>query len=172
MITGYASINLLQWNPEFLACHLQRAGGYRWATVPTTHTSWPELLQWPVSCSTEQLQLWNEVQRIYRHLCIQEHEEECRLMGYENPVRTSQETHYVSARELSQLMLCKIWGFHGGDYEEFRLLGYKNPVRTSQETHSYSATEPSRLMLCKIWAFRGGDYEEFRLLGCYAVRLL
>jgi hypothetical protein len=29
---------------------------------------------------------------------------------------------------------CKIWGFHGGDYEECRLLGYKTPVRTSQET--------------------------------------
>jgi hypothetical protein len=26
-----------------------------------------------------------------------------------NPVRTSQETHYVSATESSQLMLCKIW---------------------------------------------------------------
>jgi hypothetical protein len=34
--------------------------------------------------------------------------EECRLLGYKNPVRTSQETHYVSATESSQLMLCKI----------------------------------------------------------------
>jgi hypothetical protein len=59
--------------------------------------------------------------------------EECRLLGYRNPVRTSQETHYVSATEPSRLMLCKIWGFHGSDYEECRLLGYKNPVRTSQE---------------------------------------
>jgi hypothetical protein len=33
-------------------------------------------------------------------------------------------------------MLCKIWGFHGDDYEECRLLGYKNPVRTSQETYA------------------------------------
>jgi hypothetical protein len=32
-------------------------------------------------------------------------------------------------------MLCKISGFHGGDYEECRLLGYKYPVHTSQETH-------------------------------------
>jgi hypothetical protein len=48
---------------------------------------------------------------------------------------TSQETHYFSARESSQLMLCKILLFHGGDYEEWRLLGYKNPVHTSQETH-------------------------------------
>jgi hypothetical protein len=45
---------------------------------------------------------------------------------------------------------CKIWGFHGGDYEECCLLGYKNPVRTSQETHYVSATESSQLMLCKI----------------------
>jgi hypothetical protein len=34
--------------------------------------------------------------------------EECRLLGYKNPVRTSQETNYVSATESSQLMLCKI----------------------------------------------------------------
>jgi hypothetical protein len=36
--------------------------------------------------------------------------EECRLLGYKHPVRTSQETHYVSATEPSRLMLCKIWG--------------------------------------------------------------
>jgi hypothetical protein len=42
--------------------------------------------------------------------------------------------HHDSATELSRLMLCKISGFHGGNYEECRLLGYKNPVRTSQET--------------------------------------
>jgi hypothetical protein len=34
--------------------------------------------------------------------------EECRLLGYKNPLRTSQETYYVSATESSQLMLCKI----------------------------------------------------------------
>jgi hypothetical protein len=34
--------------------------------------------------------------------------EECRLLGYISPVRNSQETHYVSATESSQLMLCKI----------------------------------------------------------------
>jgi hypothetical protein len=75
--------------------------------------------------------------------------EECRILGYKNPVCTSQETHYVSATESSQLML-KIGGFHGGDYEECRLLGYKNPIRTSQETYYVSATESSQLMLCKI----------------------
>jgi hypothetical protein len=49
--------------------------------------------------------------------------EECRLLGYKTPVRTSQETHYLSATEASRLMLCKIWGFHGGGYEECHLLG-------------------------------------------------
>jgi hypothetical protein len=44
--------------------------------------------------------------------------EECRLLGYKNPVRTSQEIYYVSATEPSQLMLRKISGFQGGDYEE------------------------------------------------------
>jgi hypothetical protein len=51
--------------------------------------------------------------------------EEWRLLGYKNPVRTSQETLYVSPTESSRLMLCKICGFHGRDYEEWRLLGYK-----------------------------------------------
>jgi hypothetical protein len=91
--------------------------------------------------------------------------EECRLLGFKNPVRTSQETHYVSATEPSQLMLCKIWGFRGGDYEDCRLLGYETPVRTSQETHYISATEPSQLMLCKIWGLHGSNYEECLLLG-------
>jgi hypothetical protein len=59
--------------------------------------------------------------------------EEC-LLGYKNPVRTSQQTHYVSAIESSRLILCRILGFHNDDYEECRILGYKNPVRTSQET--------------------------------------
>jgi hypothetical protein len=49
--------------------------------------------------------------------------EECRLLGYKNSVRTSQETHYVFATGPSRLMLCRIWGFHGGNYEECRLLG-------------------------------------------------
>jgi hypothetical protein len=32
----------------------------------------------------------------------------CRLLEYKNPFRTSQETHYFSVTESSQLMLCKI----------------------------------------------------------------
>jgi hypothetical protein len=49
--------------------------------------------------------------------------EECRILEYKNPVRTSQQTRYVSAIEPRRLKLSKIWGFHGGDYEEFRHLG-------------------------------------------------
>jgi hypothetical protein len=90
--------------------------------------------------------------------------EECRLLGYKNPVRTSQETHYVSTTEHSQLMPCKISGFHGGDYEEWWLLGYKTPVRISHGTHYVSTTESGQLMLCKIWGFHGCDYEECRSL--------
>jgi hypothetical protein len=90
--------------------------------------------------------------------------EECCLLGYQNPVRTSQEMHYVSTTDPSQLMLCKIWDFHSCDYEECCLLGYKNPDGTSQETHYISTTGPSQLMLCKIWGFHGGDHEQCRLL--------
>jgi hypothetical protein len=73
--------------------------------------------------------------------------------------------YYVSTTESSKLMLCKFWGFHGGDYEECRLLGYKKSVRTAQETYYVSVSEPSRLMLRKILGFYGGDYEECPLLG-------
>jgi hypothetical protein len=65
---------------------------------------------------------------------------------------------------LKYMAYCKIWGFHGGDYEESRLLGYKNPVRTSQETYYVSATESNRLMLRKTWGFQAGRYEKCRLL--------
>jgi hypothetical protein len=46
-------------------------------------------------------------------------------------------------------MLCKILGFHGGDYEEYRLLGYKNPFLTSQETH-YISTRVQLFNVIKI----------------------
>jgi hypothetical protein len=58
--------------------------------------------------------------------------------------------HITSPLEPSQLMLCKMCGFQGGDYEKCRLLGYETPVCTSQETHYVFATEPSQSMLCKI----------------------
>jgi hypothetical protein len=47
--------------------------------------------------------------------------EECRLLGYKNPIRTSQKTHYLSAIEPSRSMPWKILGFYGGDCEECRL---------------------------------------------------
>jgi hypothetical protein len=64
--------------------------------------------------------------------------EECRLLEYQNTVRTSQETHYVSATQPSWLMLCKIWGFRCGDYEEFRLW-YATPC-TSCENRRFGRT--------------------------------
>jgi hypothetical protein len=70
-------------------------------------------------------------------------------------------------------MLCKICGFHGGDYEECRLLGYKTQfvLHRRHTTLHYSTTESSRLVLCKIYGFHGCDYEECRLLGYkYPVR--
>jgi hypothetical protein len=93
------------------------------------------------------------------------------LLGYKNPVRTSQETQYVSATEPSRLMLFKIWGFHGDDYVICCILGYKTSVHTSQETHFVSATETSWLILCKIWRFNGDEYKECRI-WCYAMWLL
>jgi hypothetical protein len=86
--------------------------------------------------------------------------EESRLLRNENPVRTSQETHYISATESSRIMLCKIWSLHGTDYEECRLLECKYPFRTAQGTHYVSAREHSRFMLYKIWSCHGSDYEE------------
>jgi hypothetical protein len=77
--------------------------------------------------------------------------EECLLLAYKNPVRTSQGTHYVSVTEHSRLILRKIYGFHGGGYEECLLLTYKKKVRTSQETHYVSVTEQSRLILRKVY---------------------
>jgi hypothetical protein len=45
-----------------------------------------------------------------------------RLLGHETPVRTLQETHYISTTQPSRLMLCKICDFHGINYEECRLV--------------------------------------------------
>jgi hypothetical protein len=67
-------------------------------------------------------------------------------------------------------MLCKIWGFHGGDYEACRLLGYKVPVRDSHTLRLRYRVKP--VIPCKIWGFHGCDYEECRLLGCNVLRVL
>jgi hypothetical protein len=58
--------------------------------------------------------------------------------------------HYLSTTEPGQLMLRKILGFHGDDYEECRLLGYKNPFRNPQETHYISTKGLNQLKLCKM----------------------
>jgi hypothetical protein len=58
-------------------------------------------------------------------------------------VRTSQETHYVSATEPNRLMLFReTVGVYCENHTE-----HTDTVRTSQETHYVSATEPNRLML-------------------------
>jgi hypothetical protein len=57
--------------------------------------------------------------------------------------------NHFSATESSRLILCKILGFHGGDYEECRLLGNRTQF-VPRRRHYVSATETSRLMLCKI----------------------
>jgi hypothetical protein len=58
-------------------------------------------------------------------------------------VRTSQETHYVSATEPNRLML---FGETVAVYCENHT-EHTDTVRTSQETQYFSATEPNRLML-------------------------
>jgi hypothetical protein len=58
-------------------------------------------------------------------------------------VRTSQETHYVSATKSNRLMLFReTVAVHCENRTE-----HTNPVRTLQETHYVSATTPNRLML-------------------------
>jgi hypothetical protein len=83
---------------------------------------WPvHLLNYPGTLSlfaTSITQTGHEMtQRSSFKLQIHLNHEECRLLGYEIAVCTSQETHYVSVTEASRLKLCKIWGFPGGDYE-------------------------------------------------------
>jgi hypothetical protein len=68
-----------------------------------------------------------------------------KLYRYTNSVRTSQETHYVSATEPNRLMLFRetvaVYFENHTDHT------YTNSVRTSQETHYVSATKPNQLML-------------------------
>jgi hypothetical protein len=65
-------------------------------------------------------------------------------------VRTSQETHYISATEPNRLMML---GETVTVYCENNL-EHTDIVRTSQETHYVSATEPNRLMLFRKTASR------------------
>jgi hypothetical protein len=58
-------------------------------------------------------------------------------------VRTSQESHFVSATEPNRLILFKeTVAVYCENHAE-----HTDPVRTSQETHYVSATEPNRLIL-------------------------
>jgi 3-deoxy-D-arabino-heptulosonate 7-phosphate (DAHP) synthase class II len=60
-----------------------------------------------------------------------------------NPVRTSQETYYISATETNRLML---FGETVAVYCENHT-EHRNPARTSQETYYASTTKTNRLML-------------------------
>jgi hypothetical protein len=91
--------------------------------------------------------------------------EECRPLGYKNPVCTAQETHCVSTTESSLLMLYV-------SFEVFTAVTMKNVVfwdiKTQFVLHRRHITYPlqsSQLILCKIWSFHGDHYEECRLLG-------
>jgi hypothetical protein len=61
--------------------------------------------------------------------------EECRLLGYKNPVRTSQETHYVSATERTQLM--RVW------FGVFTAVPTKNAVFRDARPSCFVRTEVS-----------------------------
>jgi hypothetical protein len=83
---------------------------------------------------------------------------------YINKVRTSQETHYLSATESSQLMLCKIWGLSWRWLWRMSRSGIYKPS-------SYQTGDTLRLRYkaqldnsIKIWGSHGSDYEEFHLL--------
>jgi hypothetical protein len=65
------------------------------------------------------------------------------IYTFQNLVRTSQETHYVSATETNRL---KLFGETVAVYCENHM-EHTDTVRTSQETHYVSATETNRLML-------------------------
>jgi hypothetical protein len=63
-----------------------------------------------------------------------------------NSVRTSQETHYVSATKSNRLMLFgETVAVYFQNHTEHTDI--YNSVRTSQETHYVSATKSNRLML-------------------------
>jgi hypothetical protein len=70
-------------------------------------------------------------------VCCENHTE------HTDSVRTSQETHYVSAAETNRLMLFKeTVAVYCENHTE-----HTYTVRTSQETHYISSTETNRLML-------------------------
>jgi hypothetical protein len=66
-------------------------------------------------------------------------------------------------------MLCKIWGFHGSDYEECLLECYaaSNARTDVSEEHIASIIRVTRIgeLGTRFVGFHGGEYEECRLLG-------
>jgi thioredoxin-related protein len=70
--------------------------------------------------------------------------EDCYSSIYKNPVRTSQETHYVSATERNRLML---FGEAVALFIVRTVTEHTDTVRTSEETHHVSTKETNRLML-------------------------
>jgi hypothetical protein len=83
--------------------------------------------------------MFREIVAVYS----ENHTEQTHTLCAQNAVRTSQETHYVSATEPNRLML---FGETAAVYFKNHT-EHINTARTSQETHYVSATEPKRLML-------------------------
>jgi hypothetical protein len=87
-------------------------------------------------------------------------------------VRTSQETHYVSTAESSQLMLCKIWGFDNRDYEECRLLGYIPSSYLTEDTLSPLQCWAVTMKNAVFWDVAPyGSYKNRRFGGTYRLHL-
>jgi hypothetical protein len=103
-------------------------------------------------------EIYNHIVITVRHLYVYIFFEICTEVTMKNALFRNMKTqliprkkHIISPPQSpARLMLCRIRGFQGGDYESCRLLVYKISVRTSLGTHYISATEPSWLMLCKI----------------------
>jgi hypothetical protein len=60
--------------------------------------------------------------------------EECRLLGYKNPVHTSQETHTCPLQSPAGLCYVRFEVFTAVNVNNVVFWDIKNPVRTSQET--------------------------------------
>jgi hypothetical protein len=123
-VTEFGNILLAQWFEVLMAVVMGGGGSMElcprkqnyqalYLCLNISTSLWRYIKMWTLQTILKLRKIWGSHGSDY---------EECRLLGYKNPVRTSQETHYVSATESSRLILCKIWGFHGGHYEEWRLL--------------------------------------------------
>jgi hypothetical protein len=98
----------------------------RTATMTSRAISIPRQLRWfgveaTSSCNENAVlkyTLWTKFRVSQQHMTLNNmhlFKEECHLLGYKNPVRTSRVTlrlHYTA----QTVKLCKVWGFHGGDW--------------------------------------------------------